>query len=416
MLASLCDDLCGSPHANSLEVVLHPPRRRPRLCLPDPLLTACLLIVTASAFSCGGSDIERPVNGGALELVWNTAAQNVAGWPGAPGVSGNVVIYGAHQGLAAFDTESGALRWTAKLWSDDLDAFVRNIAIGDERACVADQLTVGCVDAGTGRVLWTRNFAADSSTGAGESAYGSQTWFYGGPDHKVHAVDPETGVERWSTDITPGTTGPTRIFGVSARGDTVYATTVRWLTRNSIPLVGDLVALDRTTGHVIWTYTTPGTRGGFHGRALLTNRLAIVNDADYGALIAVDLLTGKEVWRTAKDANGFIDAQSTPVLSGDTVFAASADTQVYAIDARTGALLWRVEGDGNALGSLDACPKTLIPLEFAGGRPFLVDRKTHSVSAMNALAANVIIGSRFSVAGDRAYAAGTGGVYAFRCR
>jgi outer membrane protein assembly factor BamB len=380
------------------------------------LISACFLTACVCGFSCKGSDSGRQANGGTLELVWNTAAQNVFGWPGTAGVAGNTVIFGAHQGLAAFDTESGALRWTAKLWSDDIDAFATNVAIGDGHACVADQLTVGCVDVATGRVLWTKTVSTDSPPGNGESAYDSHTWFYGGRDHKVHAVDPETGTERWSTDITPGAGGPTRVWGVSVRGDTVYATTVRWLTRNSVPLVGDLVALNRQTGAVIWTYTTPGDRGGFQGRALLTDRFAIVNDTYYHALVAIDLQTGKEIWRTVKDESGFISAESTPILAGDTVFAASADTQIYAVDARTGALLWRVRGDGNALGSIDACPKSLIPLEFAGGRPFLVDRKTHQVTSIDALPPGVIISSRFSVVGDRAYAAGTGGVYAFRCR
>lgn len=380
------------------------------------MLSACLLVASVSAFSCGGSDIERPGDAGGVKRLWYTPAQNVPGWPGAAGVAGKTVIFGAYQGIAAFDAESGALRWTAKLWSGDVFAYNKNFAIGDGHACVADQFNTACVDIATGRVLWSKVFPADSSPGDGESAYASNTWFYGARDHRVHAVDPETGAERWSTDIAPGAVGLTRVFGISVRGDTVYATTVRWLTRNSVPLVGDLVALNRQTGGVLWRYTTPGDRGGFQGRALLTDHLAIVNDTYYHGLVAVDLQTGKEVWRTVKEENGFVSAESTPVLAGDTVFAASADTQIYAVDAKTGAVLWRVVGDGNALGSIDACPKALIPVEFAGGHAFLVDRKSHAVQGIDALPGNVSISSRFSVVGDRAYAAGTGGVYAFRCR
>ncbi len=367
------------------------------------------------AFSCGRSDLRHSANAPGLSLLWNTPAHNVAGWPGAPAITGNTVIFGAYQGLAAFDTESGALRWTAKLWQANVSSFATNIALGDGFACVADQLTVGCVDVATGRVLWTRTDSINAALSNGESAYDSHTWFYGGRDHKVYAVNPKTGAVRWATDITPGAGGPTRIWGISIRGDTVYATTVRWLTRNSVPLVGDLVALNRQTGAVIWTYTTSGDKGGFQGRALLTDRLAVVNDDYYHALFAIDLQTGKEVWRTAKDGSGFISAEATPVLVGDTVFAASADTQVYAVDAKTGAVLWRVIGDGNALGSVDACPKVLIPLEFAGGHAFLVDRRSHESRAIDARFEKVSMSSRFSVVGDKVYAAGTGGVYAFRC-
>jgi len=180
-------------------------------------------------------------------------------------------------------------------------------------------------------------------------------------------------------------------------------------------LVGDLVALNRQTGAVIWSYTTPGDKGGFQGRALLTDRLAIVNDDYYHALVAIDLQTGKEVWRTTRDKSGFVSAETTPVLAGDTIFAASADTQVYAVDAKTGAVLWRVIGDGYSLGSVDVCPKVLIPLEWGGGHAFLIDRRSHESHAIDARFEKVSMSSRFTVIGDKVYAAGAGGVYAFRC-
>jgi outer membrane protein assembly factor BamB len=261
--------------------------------------------------------------------------------------------------------------------------------------------------------LWT--FDPDSLSGDGESAYSQGTWFYGSRDHKVHAVDPSNGAERWATDITPEAQYMTRIFGVVVRGDTVIATTVRWVTRGSIPVKGDVVALNKITGKVLWRFTTQGDRGGFQGKALLTNRLAIVNDAYAHSLIGIDLVTGKEVWRTTNDQLGFINSETTPVLVGDTVYAASTDTQVYAVDANTGTILWRVVGDLNSLGSVDACPRFLIPLEFAGGKPFLIDRATHNVASTEAVGAGKIITSRFAVHGDMAYADGSGGVYAFRC-
>jgi outer membrane protein assembly factor BamB len=263
-------------------------------------------------------------------------------------------------------------------------------------------------------VLWSNNL--DSSAAYAETAYDRGVWFYGGKDHRVHAVNPENGSEQWSVDITPGAQYSSRVYGVTVRGDSVYATTVRWITGTGIPVVGDVVALSRSTGALYWKYTTPGDKGGIQGRALLTDKLAIVNDAYAHVLIAIDLNTGAEMWRTEKDASGFLSSESTPVLVGDTVFAASADTQIYAIDARTGARFWRVRGDGNALGGIDVCPHTLVALEFGGGRPVLVDRDTHRVMSPDALPPDKMISSRFGVIGDRAYAAGTGGVYAFQCR
>jgi outer membrane protein assembly factor BamB len=379
----------------------------------SPVVAAAFLLASSWAFSCKGTESEGPATS-PLKLLWFAPATFSRGWPGQPVVSDGVVILGAHYGIAAFDEQTGQLLWRAKLWSREWDSGSKNIVTGDGRACMADQLTVGCVEIATGRVLWSYD-PTPAALASGETVYDRNTWFYGGPDHKVHAVDPSNGTERWSTDITPGARYSSRIFGVSLQGDTVYATTVRWITATGVPVVGDLVALNRDTGRIYWTYTTPGMRGGFQGRALLTDKLAIVNDAYAHSLLGIDRQTGTEVWRTTKDDSGFLSSETTPVLVGDTVFAASADTQIYAVDARTGGLLWRVPGDGDALGGIDACPHTLIALEFAGGRPVLVDRKTHRVMPPGGLSPENSISSRFAVSGNRAYAAGTGGVYAFEC-
>ena len=325
-----------------------------------------------------------------------------------------IVIFGAHYGMAAFNEQTGQLLWRAKLWSREWDSGSTNIATGNGRACMADQLTVGCVEIATGRVLWSYD-PAPSALANGETVYDRDTWYYGGPDHKVHAVDPSNGAERWSTDITPGARYSSRIFGVSLHGDTVYATTVRWMSATGVPVVGDLVALNRETGSIYWTYTTPGSKGGFQGRALLTDKLAIVNDAYAHSLVGIDRWSGAEVWRTAKDASGFLSSETTPVLVGDTIFAASSDTQIYAVDANSGSVFWKVRGSGDALGGIDVCPNTLVALEFAGGRPVLVDRKTHRAMPPDGLPPEKNISSRFGVSGNRAYAAGTGGVYAFEC-
>ena len=379
-----------------------------------PSLAAILWAIFAGAvFSCRGTESKEAARASSLTPAWFTDASFSAGWIGRPAVVGNLVIFGARYGLAAFDTQTGKLAWRTKLWSVEWDAMAKNIASGVGRGCISDFLLIGCVDIASGRVIWTT--ILDSSAAHVESEYYKGTWFYGGKDHTVHALDPANGSERWAVDVSPGAKYSSRIYGVTVRGDTVYATTVRWITATGLPVVGDLVALNRNTGSLYWKYTTPGTKGGFQGRALLTDKLAIVNDAYAHSLLGINLQTGTEVWRTAKDESGFLSSETTPVLVGDTVFAASADTQIYAIAAQTGALLWRAPGDGDALGGIDVCPHTLIALEFAGGRPVLVDRETHRSMPPDGLSPEKNISSRLGVSGNRAYAAGTGGVYAFEC-
>ena len=50
-----------------------------------------------------------------------------------------------------------------------------------------------------------------------------------------------------------------------------------------------------------------------------------------------------------------VSAENPPVVLGDTVFAASSDTQLYALDLRAGTRRWRVVPAGGSLGSLAMC-------------------------------------------------------------
>ncbi|MDQ6736281.1 MAG: PQQ-like beta-propeller repeat protein [Gemmatimonadota bacterium] len=349
-----------------------------------------------------------------LTPKWYTEVGHSTGWPGLPGVESGVVIVGAHEGIAAFDTATGQPQWATHLWDDGTDAFAMNIATGQGRACIADRPAIACVDALTGRVLWRAK--PDSSAVYSESDMDGDTWYFGEMNHKVYALEVATGAQRWTTDIAPDAQYTTRIFGVAVRGDTVYATTVRWLTWNGGSLVGDLVALDRTTGRLLWRYTTPaGARGGIQGPPLLTDRFAILNDAYAHVLIGVDRITGREAWRTANDASGYINAETAPIVIADSVFSGSSDTQIYSVDATNGALRWRVIGSGDAIGSLAVCNHTIIAVPFGVGVPELADRTTHAVSGTDALRPNDEIRSRLAVVGATAYAAARHGIYAFHC-
>lgn len=344
---------------------------------------------------------------------WYTDVARPAGWPGLPGIASGVVILGSHAGVAAFDTATGRQVWTATLWHGNTDAFAANVATGDGRACIADALAVACVDAKSGGVLWMAK--PDSSAVFCETVISHGTWFYGTQDHKVYAVDPATGVRRWVVDIAPAALYLTRVYGIAVSGDTVYATTVRWLTWNGGSLQGSLVALDRNTGRELWRYTTPGPRGGIQGAPVLTGRLAILNDAYAHVLIGVDRTTGHEVWRTAKDASSYISAETPPEIFDDTVYSPSTDTQIYALDPGTGAIRWRVRGSGDALGSIAICGENVIAVPFAAGKPDLVNRTTRAVAESSALVPGDEIRSRVAIAGTTAFAAGRRGVYAFSC-
>ncbi|MCC6317297.1 MAG: PQQ-binding-like beta-propeller repeat protein [Gemmatimonadaceae bacterium] len=127
--------------------------------------------------------------------------------------------------------------------------------------------------------------------GQGLASFDDSSAFFLGRNHEVLAVDKRSGRERWRRTIgAPG--GATLGFGTVVAGPNVVVTDV------------DLWAFDRRTGAPAWRVGLPGV----------------------------------------------VLAQSNPTAHGDTVFGGSSNGQFVAIDARTGATIWRVQpisGDTN---------------------------------------------------------------------
>jgi outer membrane protein assembly factor BamB len=349
-----------------------------------------------------------------MKRLWSVtfAGDQESLWARIPVVAHGVVIVGFRNGLAAFDTATGRQVWRASLWSSANRSY-GFIAERDGRACMEDWPAVGCVDAQTGKVLWSQPLAKSSATT--ETTLDDAAWYVGTDDHMVYALDPASGARKWATDVNPGARYSSRVFGLTLSGDTLYATTVRDPKATALPKVGDLVALDRATGRILFTYSTSGSNGGFQGAAIISGPLAIMNDTWTPGLVAVDRFTQREVWRTPIGESGYINSETRPVLVGDTLFAASSDTQVYSVNATTGAIQWKAVGVRHgSLGSIAVCKSLLLTVEFGGGYIIAVDRASHASQIVPEIPRD--IRSRVGVAGDVAYAASTNGVAAYRCR
>jgi outer membrane protein assembly factor BamB len=151
--------------------------------------------------------------------------------------------------------------------------------------------TVFCFDAVTGKPLWTHSYPAE----LGDKYYEG------------------------------GSTG-TPTFD----GDRLY-----WLSR-----WGDLMALDASSGAVVWEKNIAKETGapiptwGFTGAPLVSSDLLVLNVGDAGC--AVEKANGKLAWKSAaKDA-----AYSTPLPLGDLVLLSNTENYL-AVNAKTGAEAWR---------------------------------------------------------------------------
>jgi len=363
-----------------------------------------------SALSCA-SLLDGHAPNITMNRLWFTPFSGQNGWPGLPAIDSGVVVVGVIGGMAAFDANTGIPRWRANVWSGGQMSFAGNISARNGLACIADYFGVGCVDIATGHVAWSA--AADQATQDGESAMDGTALYYGTANHTVVARALGNGAVLWSTDVDPGNTFGSRVFGVSVRGDTVFAATVRWLIRTGGVLVGDLIALDRATGRELWRYTA-ASRSGFQGAPVLAGNLAIVNDVESHGLVAIDLTTHQVSWRTDVREDGYITAEKPPILVGDTLYSGSTDTQVYALNVHTGAYRWRVGTRAGSIGSTAVCGRLVLVVPFSGGPLSAVDRERLISDRPSVLQGDELTG-RIAVSGTTAYATGTRGVYALTC-
>jgi outer membrane protein assembly factor BamB len=379
------------------------------------LLIAASIVSALGAASCRITDGTAPGASGGLTRRWNVTLADSDNWPGFPAVVAGRVVMGARGGMVAFDTASGALGWHATIFSSaSARAFGANIAVHGNVVCLADTPGIGCVDALSGRVLW--HAASDSATDQGASAADETSVYYGTRQHRLIALSLANGATRWSADLAPNAPFPTRVFGAVVRNDTVYATTVRWLNENGLIVAGDLVAVNAQTGQVLWTYTPAvGDTSGFQTPAVLAGNLAILSDVYYHGLRAIDLTTHREVWRSAKNVSGYIDSETAPLVSGDTIFAGSTDTQLYALDLETGRQIWRSAPIGGSINSVGLCAKQIVAVPMGGGDPVIVDRSTHVVTRARLLESGDLLKSAPIVFGSTVYAKGERAVYAFSC-
>lgn len=363
-----------------------------------------------SVLSCG-SILDGHAPTIVMNQLWFSPLPTPSGWPGIPALRAGTVLVGIPGGIAAFDERTGTPRWTAAIWSADKFSFSGNVVASGDAACIADFFGVGCADVTTGRVRWTSQ--DDRPTQRGQSTIDATTLYYGTYDHTVVARDLASGRILWTTDIDPGTAFSTRVFGVTLRGDTVFAATVRWLNAGGGSLVGDLIVLDRTTGRELWRYTAP-SRSAFQGAPVLVSNLAIMNDVESHRLVAVDLTTRQEAWHTEVREDGYITAETPPILVGDTLFVGSTDTQVYALDAHTGAYRWRVGTRAGSIGNTAVCGRLVLVVPFSGGPLSAVDRVRLISDRPSVLRGDELTGG-IAVSGSTAYATGTRGVYALSC-
>ncbi len=204
--------------------------------------------------------------------------------------------------------------------------------------------------------------------------------FFLDADHRIHAVNANTGDRIWSQQLRParGRDRVARGGGVAASGDRVFVTTgfgflaaldantgrEIWRTDGGAPFQAaptvlggrvfattndsELIAFDAQTGEVQWTFQAIAETA----RILSASSVAIENDTVVapfasGEVVALLVANGRRLWSDSLSRSGQLtslsainDIAGRPVIDGGAVYAASHSGVLAAIDLRTGQRIW----------------------------------------------------------------------------
>lgn len=198
------------------------------------------------------------------------------------------------------------------------------------------------LDAHSGRVIWRRDLSPPDVVPekavqlSGGFGFGAGLLLVGTRQGSVIALDPDTGDRLWESQLSSELAA-----APSARDSIVTA-------RSND---GTLYALDAATGAQLWVYSSSQPPLSLRGAA----RPLIDGDQVYagfssGDLTALSLSDGEVLWEIAvgipegrSEFERLVDVDADPVLSGNTVYAASYQNRLVAVSTVSGRIVWSRE-------------------------------------------------------------------------
>lgn len=248
--------------------------------------------------------------------------------------------------LTKFDAEVQLKKeWSRSIGDGQGETYNRLVPVvyGDQIYAADINGRVVSMERLTGKVNWRQDLdvAISGAVGAG---YGLV--LVGTLRGEVLALDVSTGEERWRSQVSSEV-----LAAPAVNGDVVLVQTQD----------DRLIALDIDTGTQRWSYeSSPAVltlRGT--GAPLLTNQLAIAGLSS-GKVVALDTQRGLPVWeqRVAipqgrSELERVVDIDGGLLLSGGTIYVASYQGRLAALDLESGRILWQRDAStssGVALG------------------------------------------------------------------
>lgn len=263
-----------------------------------------------------------------------------------PAIVNEKLYIGADDGnLYSIDAKSGTLLWTYITKS----RIVSSPAVDNGIVYfLAENGNISALNADTGLLLW-ENFLGNGPWDWSSPAVHNGNVFIGSSTGYVYSLNGATGIQNWKS-LVNGTPN-SHITVVNGK---VYSG-----THNFDKSSPTLVALDESTGAILWTYDSRATDPDTRVTGMINHNGVSVADGDgdgslevyFGVVtwgysgneaISLDEATGNEEWNVS--LGGW--STSTPAVHNGKVFIGSDDGNLYALDASKGSILWHYQTKG----------------------------------------------------------------------
>ncbi len=326
-------------------------------------------------------NVLSPATVGNLALDWKYTTQGSIAQSSPAVVNGVMYVGSQDHNVYALNASTGALIWKYTT-GDEVDAppTVANGIIYVVSSGVQNQLFA--LNANTGALLWkyTTAYITSSPTVANGVLYVGAA-----NEPSLYALNAVTGAFLWKyatgggrIDFAPAVANGTVYFGDDGE-QSVYALNamtgaLTWKYKadgdvdssaavvNGVVYIGNsapgFYALNASTGALLWRFYANGNPGDTCGNPTVANGLIYIGCYSFFAgnsVYAFDGATQLVVWQGAFGSD-------SPTVANGVAYVGSGDDNVYALDASTGALLWKYTTGG----SLDSPPTVVNGMVYIG--------------------------------------------------
>lgn len=360
-------NLLGDPqHTGISKPVLNPPLKMAwtsnigaNIFMTSPVIYKGNIYIASLDEDLNNKGYIYAISGMTGDVIWKYPVHNSV--KNSIAVADNLVFAQTAEGsLYVIKTEDGSLKWGKQLLIEGLPALTEGLVVDNGVIYAGTGNGLYAANAQTGERIWENKEwkQAEGSTatltlGKG-MLIGSAQW--GG----LYANDAQTGELKWHLNKNGMTN---RASSATIQGNSLYVT-----SGNSLFIV------DPLTGYVIVRKDFPFSLD-VTSTPLVTDSGIFFGSVDKG-LIAVDRETLEIKWEfQTEDALLYTapytrkpsaTVETSPILSGNTIYFGASDGNLYGLDKDSGELVWKHSTGAPSFATMAVSGNTLIAVDYGG--------------------------------------------------